>query len=193
MSASKMPAGPENHPDEYEHRLPAGGARKVEDGLLADLARRLAPTRGLPQAKAISARNGRGEDPIQPRNGGGCIRRLLSFRADRPPATLGRAEPSGSALAVRTIRVTAVLRWLGAQEAGQRRVRHSRSPAALRCLALRWSFRFSGPKQARQERSLSSSEVRAPRQCGRAARQSQFKVTSMRPGRVTSRSQTSSG
>ena len=69
MSASKMPAGPENHPDEYEHRLPGGDARKVEDGLLADLARRLAPTRGLPQAKAISARNGRGEDPIQPRNG----------------------------------------------------------------------------------------------------------------------------
>jgi hypothetical protein len=64
-----MLAGPENHPDEYEHRLPAVDARKVEDGLLADLARRLAPTRGLPQTKAISARNGRGEDPIQPRNG----------------------------------------------------------------------------------------------------------------------------
>ena len=88
MSTSKMPAGPENHPDEYEHRLPAGGARKVEDGLLADLARRLAPTRGLPQAKAISARNGRGEDPIQPRNGA-RLHPTIAFVPER----IGRQRP----------------------------------------------------------------------------------------------------
>ena len=56
MSVSKIPANPKDYPDEYEPRFRVGGARpaSAEDTGLAELARKLAPVRPLPEAQALS-------------------------------------------------------------------------------------------------------------------------------------------
>ena len=67
MSVPKIPASPKDYPDEYEPRFLVGGARpaSAEDAGLAELARKLAPMRPLPEAQALSEYDQWGAAPIE--------------------------------------------------------------------------------------------------------------------------------
>jgi hypothetical protein len=67
MSVSKIPASPNDYPDEYERRFRVGGARpaSVEDVGLAELARKLAPVCRSPEAQAVSEYDRWGAAPIE--------------------------------------------------------------------------------------------------------------------------------
>ena len=161
-----------------------GGARpaSAEDAGLAELARKLAPMRPLPEAQALSEYDQWGP-PLSKRRR--RIRRSPSCVASRAGrlaalAILRRPKFPGSRFPVRATCVTPVRLGVGAQDAGQGRSR----PQARRCCSgPRCLLRFSGLKEARPEREATSRSRPSSRSWGLRSCKLPFMLTPRLPPR----------
>lgn len=116
MSVSKIPASPKDYPDEYEPRFRVGGARpaSAEDTGLAELARKLAPVRPLPEAQALSEYDQWGGAPIE----AATPHSAITFVRGKPSGP-ARRDLEGDGSALRTLDKGARARRRGAVVRGR--------------------------------------------------------------------------